>query len=150
MFTKKNQREPLLRYWTRRYFITLVIGMILIGILSTLLIRHNAIQKRILGMSFIAEEIAESSVDNIGRLDVDPFLPRELERRQRLFGLDSNFSLLVVDADGNIRYSTLVLPPTDILQEITIPENQERSVQEIDIRPGVKYLIVKEAIKYFD
>lgn len=148
MFTKSNKRQPLLQYWTSRYLITLFSGIIIIGLLSTLLIRHNATQRRLESLTLLAEEIAESAVDPLGQLVIDPYLPRRIERTQKFLQLDNSVSLLVVNQKGNLLYTTLQIPPLEIIQEISIPQGQEYGVQEVDIQPGYTYLIVKQAIKY--
>lgn len=145
---KSNKRQPLLQYWTKRYLITLFVGLIIIGLLSTLLIRHNATQQRLESLTILAEDIADSTIGPLGQLVIDSSLPRRIERTQRFLQLDDSVSLLVVNQKGNLLYTTLQLPPLEIIQEISIPQGQEHGVQELDIQPGYTYLIVKQAIKY--
>ncbi len=53
-----NKRVSLLSYWTSRYFITLLIGLIIIAIISAFWIRHSTIEERLNLMTFIAEDTA--------------------------------------------------------------------------------------------
>lgn len=145
---RRNRRQTLLQYWTTRYLITLFIGLIIIGILSTLLIRHNATQQRLESLTLLAEDIADSTVAPLGQLVIDPFLSRRIERTQRFLQLDDSVSLLIIAQNGTLLYTTLQLPPLEIIQEISIPQGQEHGVQEVELKPGYTYLIVKQAIQY--
>lgn len=53
-----NKRVSLLSYWTSRYFITLLIGLFIIAIISAFWIRHTTIDERLNLMTFIAEDTA--------------------------------------------------------------------------------------------
>jgi signal transduction histidine kinase len=53
------KRVSILRYWTSRYFIALVIGLGIIAIVSALWIRHSTIENRLDLMTYIAEDTAE-------------------------------------------------------------------------------------------
>lgn len=54
-----TKRVSILRYWTSRYFIALVFGLVIIAIVSALWIRHSTIENRLDLMTFIAEDTAE-------------------------------------------------------------------------------------------
>lgn len=144
---KNNERVPLLQYWTTRYLITLAIGLIIMGVISTFLIRYNASQKRMESLKLLAEEIAERVVDAQGQLGINPFLPRDIERRQRFLGL-GNLSLVIVDGEGNLVFSRLTLPHGDIVRNITINWEQNQSVRKLNLKPGMSVYLVKQPIKY--
>lgn len=54
-----NKRVSILSYWTSRYFITLLIGLLIIAIISAFWIRHATIEERLNFMTFIAEDTAD-------------------------------------------------------------------------------------------
>ena len=54
-----NKRVSILSYWTSRYFITLLTGLIIIAIISAFWIRHTTIEERLNLMTFIAEDTAD-------------------------------------------------------------------------------------------
>lgn len=144
---KRNKRAPLLHYWTTRYLITLFIGIIIIGLLSTLLIRYNAIQKSLDGIKIIAEEIAESAVNPQGQLNINSNLSRDIERSQRFLRLDNNLFMMIIDTKRNLIFSKPDMLPKEIFQGISITMDSKQNVQQIEIRPGMKYIIVKQPIK---
>lgn len=147
MFTKRNKRIPLLQYWTTRYLITLCIGLIIIGIISTLWIRYSAAQERLNSLRSLAEEIAESVVDTNGHVRIDPHLSRDIDRRQRFLRLEPNLILFIVDSQGRFLFGKPALPPVELIKNITIPVDEEQGVQELTIRPGAKSYLVKQTIK---
>lgn len=147
MYTKKNRREPLLRYWSTRYLITLCIGLIIIGLLATLLIRYNAARERLDSIKLIAEEIAESSVSPAGEIGISPFLSRDIERRQRFLRLDNGLIIVIIDKYGNLLFTRPDLPPLEFLRDIPAVLNSEQQSQELELRPGMKFISVKQPIK---
>jgi len=148
--TKNERRKPLLQYWTSRYFITLLVGIIIIGFLSGLLIRFQATQQRLKSLSYIAEEFASAPVDYGGVLVVNPLLARQLERTLKFLGLDDSVSVIIIDNQGNSLFTTMQIPPLEIIKKISIQQGQEYGVQKINLQPGVDYHVVKQAIKNND
>lgn len=147
---KRNKRTPLLQYWSTRYIITLSIGLIIIGILSTLWIRYNTVQKRLESLELLAAEIAENSVDAAGFLYIDPRISRDIERRQRFLELGPELMLFVVNKEGRLVYGRPGLPSGELLQNITIPADKERGIQKISVGRDTKFYILKQTIKNGD
>lgn len=146
MFTKNRQRQPLLQYWTSRYLLTLLIGIIIIGILSGMLIRYNANQQRFKTLSVLAEDIALNTLTPGGNILIDPVLVLQMQRNMRLLDLEGSASVLITDGRGNLLYTTLQVPPLEIIREITITQGQQHEVQKIALQPDVTYYTVKQAI----
>lgn len=69
---KKTKQVPLLYYWTSRYLATLLIGLVILGILSALWIRHTTIENNVDLMTFIAED----TVDRVTSTTI-PEMPNE-------------------------------------------------------------------------
>lgn len=64
IFKRKNkEKTPLLYYWTKRYLLTLIVGLVIIGVVSILWIRHNALENRLELTRFVAQEIAGRAGD---------------------------------------------------------------------------------------
>ena len=147
MFTIKNKRFPLLQYWTARYLITLCIGLIIIGLISTLWIRHSTTQKRLDSIKSLAQEIAEISTDTYGSLFINPLLSRDIERRQKYLGLGPDMLLFITSNEGRIIYSSPGLPSLELIHSITIPADQDEGIQKLNIGLEAEWYIVKQAIK---
>jgi signal transduction histidine kinase len=147
VLTKKDKRTPLLQYWTTRYLITLCIGLIIIGIISSVWIRYNTVQKRSNSLKALAQEIAETVVDSNGNFYFEKRLPGDIERRQRFLGLERELIMFIANNEGEIIYSKPGLPPMELIRKITIPINQEQGVQELTTEHGEKFYIVKQVIK---
>lgn len=146
MFMKNNGRQPFLQYWTNRYLLTLLIGIVIIGLVSSMLIRYNATQQRIKTLAVLAEDIAFNTVSPSGDLTINPALVWQMQRTIRFLELEDSVSVLIIDGVGNILYTTLQVPPLEIIREITISQGQEFGVQKIDLLPNVTYYTIKQAI----
>ncbi len=94
---KKNERTPLLRYWTARYLITLFVGLAIIGLITTLWIYKLENQKRIAIARFVAEDISERIVGTKGNINAEPVLSGFLERREHFFDFEARPLLLIID-----------------------------------------------------
>lgn len=136
-----------MRYWTARYLITLCIGIIIIGLISSLWIRYNTAQKRLDSIKSLAAEVAESSVDAYGSLFIDPGLARDIERSQRFLNLGPDLLLFIVDNKEAIVYSRPGMPPPELLRNITIPAALDEGTQQLGNNPAAKLYIFKKAIK---
>ncbi|MFY9173831.1 MAG: HAMP domain-containing sensor histidine kinase [Peptococcia bacterium] len=143
---KNNRRQPLLRYWGNRYLLTLLIGIIIIGILSVMIIRYNANQQRFKTLSVLAEDIALNTSRLGEHIMIDAALVWQMQRTIRVLELEGSVSVLITDNVGNILYTTLQVPPLQILRGISIPQGQQHSVQKIDLQPDLTYYTVNQAI----
>ncbi|HHT06638.1 MAG TPA: HAMP domain-containing histidine kinase [Hydrogenispora sp.] len=147
MSTDNTRRQPLLRYWTTRYLLTLFIGLLLIGVLSTFWLRRNAVQRRLVSLKALAAGTAERAVGAGGSLRIDRTLTGEIERSQRLLGLGTDLFLFIVNPENRIVYSTPSRPPLAVLQSITIPSYLEVGFQQLRIGPQSRFYILKQTIK---
>ncbi|NLC53917.1 MAG: HAMP domain-containing histidine kinase [Firmicutes bacterium] len=147
MSTENTKRQPLLRYWTTRYLLTLFIGLLLIGVLSTFWLRRNAVQRRLVSLKALAAGTAERVVGPGGNLRIDRNLTGEIGRNQRLLGLGTDLFLFIVNPENRIVYSTPSRPPLAILQSITIPPYLEEGFQQLRSGPHSHFYILKQTIK---
>lgn len=103
IFRKNNkEKTPLLYYWTKRYLLTLCGGLLIIGIVSILWIRHNALENRLELTKLVAQEIAEHANEmEEGRLK-DIRLPF-LQDRQKFINEGQPLDAFLKDTSGNVR-----------------------------------------------
>lgn len=149
MLKKNNKRVSLLRYWTTRYLLTLCVGLIIIGILSTLWIKHSITQKRLDILEIVAEEIAGRITDESGQIHPDVFLPRVIENRFRFLRLEGRPLIYVTDQRGNIVFGIKDRVFSMLDFENLISNPKLKNVQRISSPEGENfYLVKKEIIKY--
>lgn len=143
---KNNQRIPLLRYWTTRYVLTLCIGLIIIGILSSLWVSYTTTQKGLNSIEAFAQEIAESAINEEGKLSVGPYFSRIVDIRQRFLNFE-NLTIIITDNNGRHIYNKTTMPPSEILRKIKIPINNKRIAQQFTIEPNIRIFAVKQPIE---
>ncbi|MHC8523506.1 hypothetical protein ACPJHQ_23175 [Rossellomorea sp. H39__3] len=104
MFTKAKEpgRQTLLRYWTTRYLITLVVGLLVIALISAIWIRKTTIDNRLNLTQVMAQELADRIVTEDGQILIPPVLKDVVEERSKLLNLDEPPSTFVVDPEGNV------------------------------------------------
>ncbi|MCM3651673.1 ATP-binding protein [Metabacillus litoralis] len=102
MLNRKKAKTPLLYYWTRRYLLTLVIGLILIAIVSIFWIRHTTIESKLALTKLVAQELSDRSVDENGGIVVSPQLPFILEERERFLNNREPLHFYIKTKEGNL------------------------------------------------
>ncbi|BDH61622.1 sensor histidine kinase [Lysinibacillus sp. PLM2] len=135
-----KNKVSLKRYWTSWYLITLCIGLVIIGIISALWIRHTTLENRLNLMTFAAESMADRVVDG----DERPFHGKEMPnmfagREERI-----NPFNYIVDIDGKVIFSDRPFGPINDSISMSIIES-ESSIQKILI-DETNYYFVKEPI----
>lgn len=103
MLNKK--RTTLLRYWTTRYLITLIIGLLLLAAGSLWWIKQTTLENRLNLMEYLAVETAQRVVQENGKMGVDPFFDRMLESRARVLQLEKEPRLYITDLNGRSIFS---------------------------------------------
>ncbi|WP_417900378.1 ATP-binding protein [Bacillus haimaensis] len=144
MLKIKDKRPSLLRYWTTRYFITLMIGLIVIAFLSVWWIKHSALENRLNITIFMAEEISS----RVSNYEQGRFIPRDnnpifKDPEHRMNGViyivDKNGAIL--SANRSMRQSFKGTLPQDIL-------NNEEQVQKLNAGNGeTQEYLVKSPIE---
>lgn len=149
MFTKTNEKITLLKYWTTRYLATLCIGLLVIGILSVLWIRHSTLQHRLDIAKFLAEETADRFVSNIGG---EP-TPREkggkiLRDHDKTLGLEKPF-IYIVNNDGDILSSSIPIRDDDRMSFRFPPSilQSKKEIQKVHASNDDIFYAVKAPIK---
>ncbi|WP_299090636.1 HAMP domain-containing sensor histidine kinase [uncultured Metabacillus sp.] len=106
MLNKKKSKIPLLYYWTRRYLITLVIGLLIIAVVSIFWIRHSSIENKLKLTKLLAQEISDRVisdrvVDEEGNIMVSPKLPF-LEDREKVLNNREPLEFYLKMNDGRV------------------------------------------------
>ncbi|WP_102261326.1 HAMP domain-containing sensor histidine kinase [Mesobacillus jeotgali] len=98
MFTKNKKHVTLLRYWTTRYLLTLVVGLLLLGAGSVWWIKEKTLENRLKLMGYMAVETADrvEQSNNFGGFD------RRMEDRTRFFEMENQPLLFITDMEGNV------------------------------------------------
>jgi signal transduction histidine kinase len=151
---KNKKRTTLLRYWTTRYLVTLIIGLILLGAGSLWWIQKTTLENRVKLMEYLAVETANRVTQSDGMIEVDPFFNRMLEERARVLQLEKEPELFITDLSGEAIFSRpRHMNPgrmgprnqnsTDIPSEVF--ENKE-TIQKLDVEDIGMMFAVKSPI----
>ncbi|OUM85146.1 HAMP domain-containing sensor histidine kinase [Caldibacillus debilis] len=143
MFTRnKSKRIPLQRYWTTRYLLTLIVGLIAIALVSALWIRHTTLQHRLKMMELMAEEIANRIVlFNDGSLGLQGEIGGIM--RGPGMALEGDPSFYIADARGTILYSNRPLGPAERRLHPLILKSDEE-VQKLELGSTGSFYVVKK------
>ncbi len=148
MLKKNDERPSLIRYWTTRYFLTLCIGLIIIGVLTTLWIRHTATEKRLDILEMTAEEIAGRITEWDGLVLPNLYLQKVIDDRFRFLKLEGRPLIYVADENGYIVYGMKDKLFSMFNFNDIISHSNNKNVQKISIPRGEDfYLVKKEIIK---
>ncbi|NSL52446.1 ATP-binding protein [Calidifontibacillus erzurumensis] len=144
---KKNERPTLLRYWTTRYFLTLCIGLLIVGVISTVWIRHSNTERRLEILEMTAEEIAERIAYTSEFVPLGLYLPKILEDRFRFLRLEGKPLIYVTDQYGrNILYGLKDQIYSSIDFNKLISYSNIKNVQKISLPHGEDFYLVKKEI----
>ncbi|MFB4162458.1 ATP-binding protein [Alteribacillus sp. JSM 102045] len=144
-----NQKISLLRYWTTRYFITLIIGLIVVAIVSVIWIRHTNLEHRLNVTKYLAQEIADRFVEEQSGETV----PREgvleyIQERQSIIGTELDPIIYIVDSQGRVLSNPFEREPFPSSEVFPLSILQaESEVQRIELDNGVQSYIVKRPIQ---
>jgi signal transduction histidine kinase len=150
VFTKNKKRTTLLKYWTTRYLVTLIIGLILLGAGSLWWIQKTTLENRLNLMEYLAVETANRVTQENGIMEVDPFFNRMLEERARVLQLEKEPELYITDLSGEAIFSR----PRHMSPGRMGPQNQnsidipsevfenKETIQKVDVEEiGVMYAV---------
>lgn len=144
----KGKQTTLFRYWTTRYLITLCIGLLVVGIASSLWITYNEKQKRLDFMRLTAAEISERVVDSEGNIKIAPFLFRILDSRQESLRLSYKPSMIILDADKHSLFDGPGPFASELSRRAAEVVGAKEDVTELTSSRGEELLFVKRAITY--
>ncbi len=102
---KNKKRSTLLKYWTTRYLVTLIIGLIILGAGSLWWIQKTTLENRLNLMEYLAVETANQVIQSNGMMEVAPFFNRMLEERSRVLQIEKEPELFIIDLNGEEIFS---------------------------------------------
>ncbi len=147
----EQKRVSLLRYWTIRYLVTLVIGLAIIGLVTGIIIRQTTLNKNIDIDRYLAEEVAARMLDQIVGTDIPTDGNDELfYNRQKLLELSGSPSIYIVDPNGTIlmeNRSKNHLNISSFSQKLISSDKEVRKLKDIE---GKDYYLVKRPIALND
>ncbi|MFJ5767012.1 ATP-binding protein [Lysinibacillus sp. NPDC093210] len=144
---KKNRRISLLNYWTRRYLLTLFIGLAIISLISASWIRHTAFENRLDLMNFIAEETVYRLTDTTGSNGPTDGIPGFIGNRERYNMREIDPILYVVDVKGNVLTSNRPMPPgstNNVANLLDDEEGTKKILVEAEGKKTVQYVVKKK------
>lgn len=144
-FRRKNrQKTPLLYYWTKRYLLTLVIGLVIIGVTSVIWIRHNSLENKLELTKLVAQEIADRASDTENENLTDMRFPF-IQDRQQFINNGQPLSVYIKNESGEIM-STFQdrAPNTDEQQSVieSLELTDELTVKTISLIDNRKASVV--------
>lgn len=98
MSTNNKKHVPLLRYWTTRYLLTLIAGLLLLGAGSMWWIKETTLENRLKLMEYMAVETADrvAQSSDFGGFD------KKMGDRARFFEMENQPLLFITDMEGNV------------------------------------------------
>lgn len=126
--------------------ITLCVGLLVVGIASSLWITYNETQKRLDFMKLTAAEISDRILDENGAIKIAPFLFRILDSRQE--SVRMNYKPFMLILDENKRPLSDAPGPFggELARRAAELAEAEDDVTEIKLARGEDMLFVKHAI----
>ncbi|MFC7062626.1 HAMP domain-containing sensor histidine kinase [Halobacillus seohaensis] len=140
MFTDK--KIPLQRYWTTRYVWTLVVGLLVIGLISAIWIRHQTLENRLSMMEFVAEQTAGRLV-NDGRVKPNKEEDIFVQGREDFMNMNSRPNLYVVDQEGKVLFQERPAGQNAPHSFTASLLDEQGSVQKVDALSETFYLVKK-------
>ncbi|WP_318507526.1 hypothetical protein [Bacillus sp. T3] len=153
MFPKKTkEKTPLLYYWTRRYLITLVSGLLIIGVVSILWIHHNTVQNKLELTKMLSQELADRVINDEGEIMVNQKLPFILEERTKFLNPGQPMRFYIKNSDGEVMSPDGKGPAMfedtaiDMVHSLSLPS--EVTVEKIEMDSQRKDYVVISPILY--
>ncbi|WP_419883276.1 HAMP domain-containing sensor histidine kinase [Peribacillus sp. B-H-3] len=147
MSAKTKKRTTLVRYWTTRYLITLVTGLMVLSIFSAWWMEHTALQYRLSLLKYLADETSDRVIKENGKMVVGPVLSGIVEEREKILHLNKPPIIYITDTQGEIIYTMpqlYIAKGDDHLPKIII--NSKEPIQKVKIRNENQVYVVKSAI----
>lgn len=106
-----RKRKSLLHSWTVRYFIVVLLCMIVIGSAALFMIQRNSVTEQYKAVEGMARAIAEEAVKHGGKMPDGEPLARFLNDRVLEYGLGERPVMVILDASGRtVQHHPPVLP----------------------------------------
>ncbi|MFB5284624.1 sensor histidine kinase [Peribacillus sp. Hz7] len=149
MSIKVKKRTTLLRYWTTRYIITLMTGVLILSLFSLWWMEKTALEYRLSLLKYLADETADRAIKDNGQIVVGPMLAEIIEEREKILHLDQQPIIYIVDVDGNIIYTMpqLYIKPEDRQLPSIIMDSKD-IMQRVEIKEDSQLYVIKSPINF--
>ncbi|MFJ8244660.1 sensor histidine kinase [Peribacillus asahii] len=149
MSIKVKKRTTLLRYWTTRYIITLMTGVLILSLFSLWWMEKTALEYRLSLLKYLADETADRAIKDNGQIVVGPMLAEIIEEREKILHLDQQPIIYIVDVDGNIIYTMpqLYIKPED-RQLPSVIMGSKDIIQRVEIKEDSQLYVIKSPINF--
>lgn len=147
---KTKKRTTLQRYWTKRYVLTLISGLILLSVFSLWWMEKTALEYRLSLLKYLADETSDRAIKENGQIVVGPILSEIVEEREKILHLNQQPIIYIVDPDATIIYTMpqLYIDPDENKLPDVIMKNTEL-IQKVKISDNKVY-VVKSPITFND
>lgn len=149
MSNLNKKKIPLQRYWTTRYLLTILIGLIIMAVVSAIWIRHTTLENRLYMMEFLAEETANRLVGN-EEPAIPPLndIPGLFSERGHLLNMERTPFIYVANANGTILASNRPQSPFKHQLDSTILDDSNEVQKHSDGIGYESFYIVKKPIEF--
>jgi len=138
----------MLTYWTTRYLGTLFVGLIVIGVISSVWLNYHETEKRLNIMKLMVEDIADRAVDTDGKLRVGPYLMRIIDGRQRIFDINLLPFLMITDRQGQLVYGRADKMTQQFLDKAALTSTENNNPALISLNHGERFYVVTQEMMY--
>ncbi|MGE7604110.1 ATP-binding protein [Peribacillus sp. NPDC097675] len=145
---KTRKRTTLQLYWTKRYVLTLISGLLILSVFSLWWMEKTALEYRLSLLKYLADETSDRAMKENGQIVVGPILSEIVEEREKILQLNKQPIIYIVDPDGSIIYTMpqLYIDEDNSKLPGAIMNNGEL-IQKVKISEN-KVFVVKSPIKF--
>lgn len=143
-----KKKIPLQRYWTTRYLLTILIGLIIMAVVSALWIRHTTLENRLHMMEFMAAETANRLVANEEPV-IPPLneVPGLFSERGHLMDMESSPSIYIADLRGNVLANNR--PQSSLKQfDLSLLNHSKEVIKLSEGKEHEPFYVVKKPIEF--
>lgn len=144
---KEKKKTPLLYYWTKRYLITLVSGLLIIGVISILWIHQSSVQNKLELTKMLSQELADRVINDEGEIMINQNLHFILAEREKFLNPGQPMRFYIKNSDGEVLSPEERGPEgfkeneIDMVQSLSLPS--ELTVEKVEMDPKRKdYVII--------
>ncbi|MFC5468280.1 ATP-binding protein [Cohnella suwonensis] len=115
---RKLKQTSILSYWTLRYFIILVIGLLALAAASVWWTNREAMDSRMQTGELFAQDIASYLVDPAGTVVIPRDMNDYIKKHSRFFKIGPGLCVIVTDKDGKLLYSNEPMTQADLPKKL--------------------------------
>lgn len=151
MSIKIEKRTTLLRYWTTRYIITLVTGVLALSVFSLWWMEKTALEYRLSLLKYLADETSDRAIKENGQIVIGPALAEMIDDREKILHLNQQPIIYIVDKEGTIFYTIpqLYIDPHSRQLPSFVMNNSE-TIQKVTTKDKNNLYFIKSPITFED